>query len=303
MRQILFSTGLLGPLVFLAACASSAPAPETPPPTAPAAIVDPSGSQTTLPLPKEGENPAGPEITMKRDDKTGVTAGLAEKIGPPPVQDITHAKVAPEKQTGPTPEVSMRYLRNGNTRYLKRLLRKDGQGPKDIQRLKTGQKPHAIVISCSDSRVPPEIVFDQKLGELFVIRTAGQTLSPEVVASVEYAVEHLGPRLILVLGHTSCGAVHATSDAILGHSHAYTKDPLEDSPNIAALIKDLRPRIEQSVRSQPTPRLVNEGWANVRGAAKELFDLSPYLTARLNEGHLKVVGGLYDLESGAVDFK
>lgn len=294
MKHILFSTGLWGPMLFLAACASAPSAPEpTPAPVAnESAVIDPGG-------PGRNATTAGPEITLKRDDKTG----LSEKIGPPPLQDVKGAKVAAEKVTGPLPDVSLRYLRNGNIRFIKSYLRKDGQSSKDVKRLANGQGPHAIVISCSDSRVPPEIVFDQKLGEIFVIRTAGQTLSPEVVASVEYAVEHLGPRLIVMLGHTSCGAVHVTSDSIHGHDHPYSKEPLDDSKNIQALIKDIRPRIEQTVRSQPSPRLVNEGWANVRGAAKELFEMSPYLTSRLNEGHLKVVGGLYDLESGSVDFK
>lgn len=297
MRHILFSTGLMGPLLILAACASSAPAPEAP--SDAAAAVDPGGAagRTTVPLPNPGEIPAGPEITLKRDDRTG----LAEKIGPPPLQDVQSAPVAPEKITGPTPEVSMRYLRNGNTRFRKVLLRKDGQAPADVKRVAAGQRPHAVVIACSDSRVPPEVVFDQKLGEIFVVRTAGQTLSREVVASVEYAVEHLGPRLILVLGHTSCDAVHAAADAI--HGHAPPSGALAGSPNLDALVKSLRPRLEQTVRTEPSPGLVNEGWANVRGAARELFELSPYLRARLNEGHLKVVGGLYDLESGAVDFR
>lgn len=315
MRHILFSTTFLGPCLFLMACASGSTAPEATAPapvasSSPQATVDPGDpGQTTLPLPKES---GGPEITLKRDDRThgapDPSAGhggedTTEKIGKPPMQDVKAAPVAHEKVVGVAPEISLRYLRNGNIRFRKAFLRKDGQSVSDIKRLTGGQRPHAVVISCSDSRVPPEVVFDQKLGEIFVVRTAGQTLSPEVVASVEYAVEHLGTRMILVMGHTSCGAVHAVADAIHGPGHDHAKGALDDSPNIAALVKDLRPRIEETVRSQPSPRLVNESWANVRGAARELFDLSPYLKAQLAAGHIKVVGGLYDLESGAVDFK
>lgn len=108
-----------------------------------------------------------------------------------------------EAPAGVEPMQAMKWLQNGNKRYLKGFLRKDGQTKSDIQRLNSGQKPHTIIISCSDSRVPPEIVFDQRLGEIFVIRTAGETLGANALGSIEYAVEHLGTRLILVLGHTS----------------------------------------------------------------------------------------------------
>lgn len=84
-------------------------------------------------------------------------------------------------------------------------------GASDLKRLSTGQKPHTIVLSCSDSRVPPEVLFDQKLGEIFVIRTAGQAIDSSVLASIEYAVSHLGTNLIVVMGHESCGAVKCRS--------------------------------------------------------------------------------------------
>lgn len=260
------------------------------------ASFDPGGpANTVVPLPKEGENSlvdTGPTIVLKKEDKTGVET-----------KDVKPAKVATEKTSGPSPDVSLRFLRNGNLRFQKSYVRKDGQAKVDVQRVAKGQKPHAIIISCSDSRVPPEIVFDQKLGEVFVVRTAGQTLSREVVASVEYGVEHLGARLIMVLGHTQCGAVHATAEAIKGHEHPDVKGALDDSENIAALVKNLRPRIEETVRSQPSKNLQTEGWANVRGAARELFQLSPYLQEALRTGQIKVIGALYELETGAVDFK
>ena len=108
------------------------------------------------------------------------------------------------------PDTALKWLMNGNNRFVKTQLRmKEGQKPADIKRLSSGQQPHAIVLSCSDSRVPPELVFDQKLGEIFVVRTAGEALGDNAVGSIEYAVEHLGSRLIVVMGHTSCGAVKA----------------------------------------------------------------------------------------------
>src|SRR3990167_319467 len=128
----------------------------------------------------------------------------------------THATAEAHHPAGTAPDQAMTFLRNGNKRFLSGKLRKDGQAKKDIARLATGQKPHTIVLSCSDSRVPPEIIFDQKLGEIFVIRTAGEVLDPMAIASIEYALEHLGSNLILVMGHTQCGAVKAALATIGG---------------------------------------------------------------------------------------
>ncbi|MGZ3798075.1 MAG: carbonic anhydrase, partial [Pseudobdellovibrionaceae bacterium] len=118
--------------------------------------------------------------------------------------------------TGVNAKTALAWLKNGNTRYLKGTLRKDGQSNKDRERLVTGQKPHTIILSCSDSRVPPEVLFDQKLGEIFVIRTAGEALDNAAIASVEYALEHLGSHLLVVMGHESCGAVKAAFSTLKG---------------------------------------------------------------------------------------
>lgn len=103
--------------------------------------------------------------------------------------------------TGVEPAKALGWLKNGNIRFLKQRLRSDGQSPADIRRLAKAQKPHTIVVSCSDSRVPPEIVFDQKLGEIFVIRTANESINTTVTESVDYALSHLETRHILILGH------------------------------------------------------------------------------------------------------
>lgn len=294
MRQFLLAI-LTGLALLQGACSSSPKVPEEA--TPPAAQTPEAGGpgQTTIPIPKDphADGEAGPAITLKKVDGSDI----------PEKTIATPSKATHGIFVGVEPDVSLRYLRNGNIRYRKSYLRKDGQSAKDIARVSKGQKPHAIVVSCSDSRVPPEIVFDQKLGEIFVVRTAGQALSPEVVASIEYAVANLGSRLILVLGHSACGAVHATADAISGKADESHKGPLDASENIAALVKNLRPRIEETVRSQPSKNLVNEGWANVRGAARELFQMSPYLQEALRTGQVRVVGALYELETGAVDFK
>lgn len=101
-----------------------------------------------------------------------------------------------------SPETALRFLTNGNARFAKEYLRQDGQSQKDVQRVSVNQNPHAIVLACSDSRTPPELIFDQKLGELFTVRNLGPTLDASAIQSIEYAVENYGTRLILIMGHT-----------------------------------------------------------------------------------------------------
>ncbi len=209
-----------------------------------------------------------------------------------------HAPAAASAQhdasSGVEPEKSLGWLKNGNTRYRKGFLRKDGQSQKDITRLSTGQKPHAIVLSCSDSRVPPEIVFDQKLGEIFVVRTAGQALDPNAIGSIEYAVEHLGSRLIVVMGHTSCGAVKAAMGTINGGDAG--------SPALNHLVADIHPRLQSFKNSTPTKDVQPESWANAKGVARDLVAQSKILSEKIRSGEVKIVSALYHLGSGEVQF-
>lgn len=121
-----------------------------------------------------------------------------KKIGS--LADENLKKPTSSKLDGVPPEMALTWLKHGNTRFVKGYLRKDGQAKKDIQRVALKQKPHAIVFSSSDSRVPPELIFDQKLGEIFVIRNLGGALDNSVVSSIEYAMDHLGVRLLVLLG-------------------------------------------------------------------------------------------------------
>lgn len=196
---------------------------------------------------------------------------------------------------GVDPEKSLGWLKNGNTRYRKGFLRKDGQSKKDIERLSTGQKPHAIILSCSDSRVPPEIVFDQKLGEIFVVRTAGQSLDPNAIGSIEYAVEHLGSKLIVVMGHTSCGAVKAALSTINGADAG--------SPALNHLVADIHPRLQSFKSSIPTKDVQPESWANAKGVARDLVAQSKILSEKLRSGEIKIISALYHLGSGEVQFE
>lgn len=199
-----------------------------------------------------------------------------------------------DASAGVEPEKSLGWLKNGNTRYRKGFLRKDGQAKKDIERLSTGQKPHAIVLSCSDSRVPPEIVFDQKLGEIFVVRTAGEALDANVIGSIEYAVEHLGSRLIVVMGHTSCGAVKAAMGTINGGDAG--------SPALNHLVADIHPRLQSFKNSTPTKDVQPESWANAKGVARDLVAQSKILSEKIRSGEVKIVSALYHLGSGEVQF-
>lgn len=143
-----------------------------------------------------------------------------------------------KRESGPvSAEASLSILKQGNKRFLKGNVRKDGIDSATIKKLSEGQKPHAIVLSCSDSRVPPEIIFDQKLGEVFVVRTAGQSLDSMAIASIEYAVAHLGSNLILVMGHESCGAVKAALSTLNGGDAG--------SPSLNKLVGDLHPRLKR----------------------------------------------------------
>lgn len=198
-------------------------------------------------------------------------------------------------EEGVDPDKSLGWLKNGNLRYTKGRLRDDGQSSKDRKRLTSGQKPHAIVLSCSDSRVPPEVVFDQKLGEIFVIRTAGEALDPMALASIEYALEHLGTRLIVVMGHTSCGAVTAALKTPVGGDAG--------SENLNKLVADIQPRIQSFLGKSLTSEIESESWANTKGVAHDLMERSKIISERVKSGDVKIVSSLYYMDSGKVSFQ
>lgn len=197
---------------------------------------------------------------------------------------------------GPVPaDKAYGWLKNGNTRFVKGRTRADGISAKDRARLAQGQRPHSIVLSCSDSRVPPEVVFDQKLGEVFVVRTAGESLDNNVIGSIEYAVEHLGANLLVVMGHGSCGAVKAALASLKGGSLG--------SPALDGLVADIKPRVQQYANSTPTQGVLDESWSNVDGVTKDLLERSAILRDAIGSGEVKVVKAMYHLESGKVEWR
>ena len=191
-------------------------------------------------------------------------------------------------------ETSLKWLKNGNTRYVKKSFRGDGRTQSDRERLAKGQHPHAVILSCSDSRVPPEIVFDQALGEVFVIRVIGEALDSTVIASLEYAVEHLHIGLLVVMGHTQCGAVQATMKTPEGTSSGST--------DIDRVLSDIRPRIS-SVKNEPaSANLEVESSLNADGVARDLVRRSEILRTAVETGHLLIKPSLYRIDSGKVTF-
>jgi len=162
-----------------------------------------------------------------------------------------------------------------------------------------GQEPFAIILGCSDSRVPAELVFDQGLGDLFVIRVAGNIVAPSQVGSVEFAASRYGTRLVVVMGHTQCGAVIATLDELQGRASPETR-------NLRSIVDRVRPSVQTVLASSPTDDLNTllraSVRANVRASAGHLRHGSSLLEQLIQENGLVVVGAEYSLETGNVDF-
>ena len=162
-----------------------------------------------------------------------------------------------------------------------------------------GQQPFAIILGCSDSRVPAEMVFDQGLGELFVIRVAGNIVAPSQIGSVEFAAERFGTRLVIVLGHSKCGAIQATVEELERPSGMR-------SPNLRSIVDRVRPSVEEllqtDLRSNREALLHHAGRANIRASAAHLRHGSQTIEEMIARNGLLVVGAEYSLETGIVDF-
>ena len=189
-------------------------------------------------------------------------------------------------------------LREGNTRFVADLPGRV-TSRRERQELAAGQEPFAIVLGCSDSRVPAEIVFDQGLGDLFVIRVAGNIVAPSQVGSVEFAAERFGTRLVVVLGHSSCGAVLATLEQLSRRSE-------EQSPGLRSIVDRIRPAVEALLATEVAGRrdaLVREAVrANIRLSVNHLRHGSDILEHLVDHDRLVVIGAEYSLETGVVEF-
>jgi carbonic anhydrase len=195
--------------------------------------------------------------------------------------------------TSLTPDEALARLVAGNARFAAGAPSSPNQTPARRASLIGGQSPHAVVLSCADSRVPPEIVFDEGLGDLFVVRVAGNAPSSQIIASIEYAVVSLEAPLIMVLGHSSCGAVVATVSSVLEGT------PLP-SGHLEALVAELAPAVLQ-VQQEPGNLADNAITRNVQIVVNRLAGEDPILSAAVQSGTLKIVGARYELESGVVN--
>ena len=163
--------------------------------------------------------------------------------------------------------------------------------------LANGQSPIATVLCCSDSRSPAEYVFDQGLGDLFVIRVAGNIIAPSLVGSVEFASSQFGTRLVVVMGHTRCGAIRATLQALEAEGAA-------ESKNQQSIVDRIKPHIAEFAKpgGDPDERYAAAVKANVVASTRELRKASPLLTDLVERGHIAIVGAVYDLTTGVVSF-
>jgi carbonic anhydrase len=201
----------------------------------------------------------------------------------------------PETIGGPlSPERALERLAEGNRRF------RASQGSSSARPWNAGlatraQRPFAIVLGCSDSRTPVEIVFDEGFGDLFVVRIAGNIVAPSVVGSIEFAAAQFGSRLVVVMGHTRCGAVAATL-------HALETGLGPESKNIRAITDRIAPHVEALPRTEPERWLRDATRANVRASVDHLRHGSRLLEELVSSGRLAVVGAEYQLETGAVQF-
>lgn len=194
----------------------------------------------------------------------------------------------------PGPDEVLRKLLEGNQRFVKGETTAPRRKPEDYSKLAEGQTPLAVIVGCADSRVPPEILFDQGVGDLFVVRVAGNVVSgagATVKGSIEYAVAELNVSLVMVLGHTQCGAVKAAV------KHIRDQDPLPGA--IKDLVSTIQPAVVKA-RGQEGDLLENAIKANVGIGVERLKSLEPILAGPVKKGQVKVVGGLYDLRTGSV---
>lgn len=190
-------------------------------------------------------------------------------------------------------EEAFNKLMAGNKNFVSGTLSKKDLGDARRKELTGGQHPFATVLTCSDSRVSPELLFDQGLGDVFVVRSAGNVVDPIELGSIEYAVEHLHTPLLVIMGHQSCGAVKAAME---------TKG--EPEGNIGAILKKIMPAVEKANASgakDPAQKLNMAVQENVRNVYEDVLNNSPIVKEMVHEGKLKVVMAEYYLDSGKVE--
>ena len=186
------------------------------------------------------------------------------------------------------PDMALQELQEGNQRFVNGQMQHRGQTPQRRHQLAQFQQPFAVILACSDSRVPVEVVFDQGLGDLFVIRVAGNIVDAAVLGSIEYAVDHLATPLVVVMGHQSCGAVSATLESLQHHTTPHS--------NIVALVSAITPAVAVA-EQRPGDLLDNTIRANAEQSRDAIVN-APEVKGALDSGALKVVSTYYNLDAG-----
>ncbi len=253
----------------------------------------------------EGDGPPKPSILTKKgrrtrsalktqaSDKAALDKALADLNPKPPVAAVpasapteAGATVSPDEALGRLKQGNAIFARGGASIALPTTAR--------LAELSKSQAPFAIIVGCSDSRTAPEMVFDCNLGELFVVRVAGSTVSREGLGSIVYAVEHLGAPLIVVLGHTKCGAVGAAVDVATKHADLHGA--------LYEMVLPIVPAVLEAQEKHPADLQDAAIRQNVRDVALRLKSADGVLAERLGQGRLKIVSACYDLASGQVAF-
>jgi carbonic anhydrase len=252
----------------------------------------------------EGDGHA-PSLLTKKGRRT--SSALKHQAGDKAALDKAMASVkpleaepahAPDTHAAPaqevTPDEALGRLKHGNTIFARGGANLMLPTLARVAELSKGQKPFAVVIGCADSRTAPELIFDCNLGELFVIRVAGSTVSREGLGSIVYAVEHLGAPLIVVLGHTKCGAVGAAVDVAMKHAELHG--------SLHEMVLPIIPAVLEAQESHPADLQDAAIRRNVRDIAGRLKVADGVLAEKLHEGRLKIVSATYDLATGVVGF-
>jgi carbonic anhydrase len=188
-----------------------------------------------------------------------------------------------------TPYKTFELLREGNKRFISN--HKTDHDHRSLIQTMESQYPVGVVLSCMDSRTSVELIFDQGLGDLFSIRVAGNIVNSDVLASIEYALKYVGSKLLMVLGHTECGAIKSAKDGVT-------------DGNITNLLKKIQPSISKALLSDDEKYLFSDkvSYANVENSLEEILTKSDIVKEMFEKGEIGIVGAVYDVKSGAVDF-
>jgi carbonic anhydrase len=189
-----------------------------------------------------------------------------------------------------TPYQGYELLVEGNKRFISNL-KKDHDHLEMINETREGQYPFAVILSCMDSRTSTELIFDQGLGDIFSIRVAGNIVNDDILASIEYAVKYVGTKVLMVLGHTECGAINSAKQGVTdGH--------------ITSLLDRIQPSISKALLNDNSRHLFHDdvAYANVENSLEEILTRSEIVKEMFTKGEIGIVGGVYNIENGQVDF-